>query len=552
MPVGFAAHAARLVIGASLLVATFALPALAAPANVTGMAFESKQQVIAIGVAGTVSVRTQRVKNPDRLVIDLTEARLPVGQPLPIVQPKTSRIRSIRMGQNSYVPAVVRVVVDLMPGFEPMVKITQSNGKLMITLANPAPPQGERDLESLPGFPSPEDAAIRPSPILAPPDAPLPEIVTRVPSTPPVPPVPPAPPAPKPVATPRPLWTPPPVPGWVSKPMPVPAEPASGLPASGPLVSGPPTSGSPVSGLPGSAPPARPLPRPSEAPTPGGASVVLIPDDVRPPAPKPTPVAPVDPFSPWSPQPMPSPSSPPSGTTTGSGTPTGEAPESEGSDSVLPPERQPSAGLGSTFQLRWQQVETLEEYGGPDASFAYPAGINGFDLEHWFMPYVGAGLDARVLFYDLTVESVRQHRSDVMLGSFVALRYPFGILEPSLRAGYMGRSVTVESESTGTTFPFSPMQTYYGPALTGRLKVTLLPGLGLDLHGKLLPGTQGSLYPGFPSIFPLSGRGWGASLVTDVMNGYVSLGYTTEQQGSSDATFRQTFSGITLGAGMRY
>jgi len=535
MPVGLAAHAARLVIGASLLVGTLALPALAAPANVSGLAFESKQQVISIGVAGTVSVRTQRVKNPDRLVIDLTEARLPVGQPIPIVQPKHSRIRSIRMGQNSYVPAVVRVVVDLTPGFEPMVKIAQSNGKLMITLANPAPPQGERDLESLPGFPSLEDPSTRPSPIIAPPDAPLPEIVTRVPVSPPTPPT------PKPVATPRPLWTPPPVPGWVSKPTPVPAEPASG-----PSSSGSPTSGSPVSGPPGSV---RPGPRPSEAPTPGGAPIVLIPDDVRPPAPKPTPIAPADPFGSWSPQPMPSPSS---GTTAGSGTPTAETPESEGSESVLPSDRQPSAGLGSTFQLRWQQVETLEEYGGPAASFAYPAGINGFDLEHWFMPYVGAGLDARVLFYDLSVESVRQHRSDAMLGSFVALRYPFGILEPSLRAGYMGRSVTVESESTGTTFPFSPMQTYFGPTLTGRLKITLLPGLGLDLHGKFLPSTQGSLYPGFPSIFPLSGRGWGASLVTDVMNGYVSLGYTTEQQGNADATFRQTFSGITLGAGMRY
>ena len=529
MPVGFATLAARLVIGASLLVGTAAMPALAAPANVTGMAFESKQQVISIGIAGTVSVRTQRVKNPDRLVIDLTEARLPVGQPIPIVQPKSSRIRSIRMGQNTYVPAVVRVVVDLMPGFEPMVKINQSNGKLMITLANPAPPQGERDLESLPGFP-PGDAPTRPSPIIAPPDAPLPEVVTRMP-----------PPTPKPVATPRPLWTPAPIPGWVPKPTPVPAEPASTPP-----VSAPPASGLPASGSPGSV---RPAPRPTEAPPPGGASVVLIPEDVRPPAPKPSPIVPADPFSPWSPQPSPS---PPSGARTGSGTPNAEPPESEASESVLPPERQPSAGLGSTFQLRWQQVETLEEYGAPDPSFAYPAGINGFDLEHWFMPYVGAGLDARVLFYDLTVESVRQHRSDVTLGSFLAVRYPFGILEPSLRAGYMGRSVTVESESTGTTFPFSPMQTYYGPALAGRLKVTLLPGFGLDLHGKLLPGTQGSLYPGFPSIYPLSGRGWGASLVTDVLNGYVSLGYTTEQQGSSDGTFRQTFSGITLGAGMRY
>ncbi|MNT26228.1 hypothetical protein D3C72_1617890 [compost metagenome] len=219
---------------------------------------------------------------------------------------------------------------------------------------------------------------------------------------------------------------------------------------------------------------------------------------------------------------------------------------------MLPEDRQPAGGLGSSFQLRWQQVETLEEYGGPAPSFAYPAGFNGFDLEHWFMPYLGAGLDARILYYDLTVESIRQHRTDAALGSFVALRYPLGIFEPSLRAGYMGRNVTVESESTGTTFPFSPLQTYYGPTLSGRLKVALLPGFGLDLHGKFLPGTQGALYPGFPAIHPLSGQGWGASLVTDVMLGYLSLGYATEQLASGDGSFKQTFSGITLGAGFRY
>ncbi len=483
---GLAERAARLAAGVALLVALLPMAALAAPANVSGMSYDEAQRRITIGLAGTVSVRTQRVKHPDRLVIDLSEARLPLGQPIPIVQPKSTRIRSIRMGQNSYVPAVVRLVVDLMPGFEPMVTINQSSGKLMITLANPAPPQGERDLESLPGFPPP-GATPKPA-------APKPE--TAVPD--------PMPAAPNPTATaPRPMWTPPPVPRWVppSTPTPPPGNPVSRSPVSGPPVSGPPT--------------------------------VIIPEDVRPSQPK-------DP-APSVPQPV---------------APAGdEAPQPSESDapvSVLPAEHQPPSGFGSSFQLRWQQVETLEEYGGPAASFAYPAGINGFDFEHWFMPYVGAGLDARVLYYDLTVESVRQHRTDAALGSYVALRYPLGIFEPSLRAGYSGRAVTVESESTGTTFPFSPLQTYYGPNVTGRLKVALLPGFGLDLYGKMLPGTQGALYPGFPSIHPLSGQGWGASLVTDLWRGYVSLGYATERLANAEASFTQTFSGITLGAGFRY
>lgn len=512
----FPAASVTAALTSAMLVAC-ALPALAAPASVSGMTYDESQRLITIGLAGSVSVRTQRIKHPDRLVVDLTEARLPLGQPAPSLQVKSSRIRSVRMAQNSFVPAVVRVVVDLAPGFEPMVKISQPGGKLLITLADPLLPQGERDLESLPGLTSP-DATQPGASIPRVPDAPIPEIVTRLPAPPaqPIPrpaPTPSAAPVPPPVPkpTPRPAWTPPPVPGWVPR----------------------------------SAPSAAPTePRPPGA-TPPGSPAASRPDDPRPPTPPPA----------WTPPSLENDPFAKGGSAFQEQAPKPPAKESEASEpaeSILPPERRQAGGHGSNFQLRWQQIETLEQYGGPAPSFAYPAGINGFDLEHWFMPYVGAGLDARVLIYDLTVESVRQHRTDAALGPYLALRYPLGILEPSLRAGYMGRSVTVESESTGTTFPFSPLQTYYGPTLTAKLAVELLPGFGLDLHGKLLPSTQGSLYPGFPGIYPLSGRGWGASLVTDVMRGYLSLGYTSEQAASADGSFTQTFSGITLGLGVRY
>ena len=522
------------------------------------MTYDESQRRITVGLSGTVSVRTQRIKNPDRLVIDLSEARLPLGQPIPIVQPKSSRIRSIRMGQNSYVPPVVRLVVDLMPGFEPMVTINQSSGKLMITLANPRPPQGERDLESLPGYPGASAEPAYPGmPVTSAPTPPV--ALPNPPSRPPValkpaagasqPPTPS--PTPKPAAaTPKPLWTPPPVPGWAPRPTPtsVPGEP----------LSGPPVSGSPVSG-----PPVVPLPNPLPPAAPTDTPVVIIPDDVRPVGSRPaSPQPPVDPFSSRPADPFgrtPLPSAPTQGATRqppteNVGKPASEdAPDTPPAESVIPEARRSSNPFGSSFQLRWQQVETLEEYGGPAPTFAYPAGINGFDLEHWFFPNLGAGFDARILYYDLSVESVRQHRTDASMGTYLALRYPlFGFLEPSLRAGYMGRSVTVESESTGTTFPFSPLQTYYGPTVSGKLKVSLLPGFSLDLHGKLLPSTQGSLYPGFPSVHPLSGRGWGANLVTDLMQGYVSLGYATEQLANADGSFKQTFGGITLGMGFRY
>lgn len=510
-----AAVSSPFALGAALLVGLWAPPAAAAPADVRGMTYDGQQRQIAIGLAGTVSVRTQRLKHPDRLVIDLSEARLPIGQPLPLVHVPAGNVRSVRIGQHSYFPPVVRVVVDLNPDFEPMVKIEQSAEQLRITLANPPLPSGEKDLETLPfttlpGIPVSEPAS---SPAVthvpAPPALPIltpPESLPNPPSHPPAPPASPSalPPASE-KAAPIPAWTPPPMevptaptPAWTPPPVPAWTPP----PASEPDAS----------------PPGLPTPAPWSAP--------------------------------------PRQADPPAGTAPPAGVSEEEEAredaDAEASRSVIPPARRPSESRSSNFQLRWQQIETLEEYGAPEPSFAYPAGINGFDFEHWFWPYLGAGFDTRILFYDLTVESVRQHRTDAMLGTYLALRYPFAFLEPSLRLGYMGRSVTVESESTGTSFAFSPLQTYFGPTVTGKLAITLLPGFGLDLHAKLMPQTQGSLYPGFPSVFPLSGSGWGASLVTDFWQGYVSLGYSSEQAVNADGSFKQTFGGITMGMGLRY
>ncbi len=518
-----------LIVGLAMMAFWPAPPALAATVGVTSLKYDDAKRLITIGIEQPVSVRTQRIKHPDRLIIDLSEARMPPGS-APLVALKSARLRSVRIGQHSYVPAVVRMVVELVPGFEPRVTISQPSGKLLITLADPAPPRGERDLENLPGFPLPgtEPPGNRPDGVLpgsggsstvsrrpAVKDAPIPEVIT-MPAPAAAPQVRPAP-APSAAPAPRtfpnqPSLAPPPIPAWA----------------------------------PGVVPTPQPTPRPVS--TPPIRATEARPPEVPPSEKRPAWDAPAPSGSPRPPAPA-GPSGEPATPET---VVRGAAP-----DSVLPAERRElgdhgPGGLGSRFQLRWQQIETLEEYGGPAASFAYPAGVNGFDLEHWFMPFLGAGLDSRVLIYDLSVESVRQHRTDASLGTYLALRYPLGILEPSLRAGYMGRTVTVESEGTGTTFPFSPVQTYYGPTVAGKLSVSLLPGFGLELNGKLLPSLQGALYPGFPGIFPLTGSGWGASLVTDVMRGYVSLGYSTEKAANADGTFKQTFGGITLGAGLRY
>ncbi|HEY9856305.1 MAG TPA: hypothetical protein V6D05_11240, partial [Stenomitos sp.] len=217
-------------------------------------------------------------------------------------------------------------------------------------------------------------------------------------------------------------------------------------------------------------------------------------------------------------------------------------------------------GFGSTVMLRWQQVESLQDYkGAPGPVFAYPAGINGVELRHWVRPWVGFGLDSRALTFDVAAEGVHQNRTDLMVMPQLVLRYPIlgGALEPEAQLGYMGRHVTVLSTKPGDTLPFSPTQFYHGPTAGLGLRYRMLPMLSLGLQYQVLPLVGGSLFRDFGSldygtIFPLFQSRFTIALMFDVRPAYITLGYSDETSRNSGIGYTEVISGILLGVGLRY
>lgn len=423
-----------------------ALPAWAAPSLVGTIGYEEAHRALTIETTGAPVVRTKRLHNPDRLVIDLLDAELSGLANRDAVVP-SRRIRGFRAVQYSLHPSVVRLIVELRPGVEPLVEVRQVAGRVTLVLADPPLPKGERDLETMP----PADFQVAPPPTPAP--------------------------------TPTPLLGPI---SWI-------AATASPVPM--------------------------PTPAPSVAPTP-------------------------EPLAAW-PSPEPTVTPPPEFL----------APGSE--DRVI---ARPRKGFGSTVMLRWQQVEALEDYKSPAGPvFAYPAGFNGVELRHWVHPWVGFGLDSRVLTYDVAAEGVHQNRTDLMVLPELVLRYPVwdGALEPEASLGYMGRHVTVLSTKPGNTLPFSPTQFYHGPALGLGVRWRLLPALSLGLQYQILPSVGGNLFRDFGSldygtVFPLFQSRYALAIMFDAGPAFVSLGYSDETSRNQGIGYTQGISGILLGAGLRY
>ncbi|MBO9542409.1 AMIN domain-containing protein [bacterium] len=226
---------------------------------------------------------------------------------------------------------------------------------------------------------------------------------------------------------------------------------------------------------------------------------------------------------------------------------------------VEPPEEEEAPaekvewGFGSTVMLRWQQLEALDDYGASTGPvFAYPAGINGVELRHWVTPWVGFGLDSRLLTYDMAAEGVSLNRTDLMLLPALVARYPLldGRIEPTLHLGYMARQITAYSHTLGATLPFSPTQFHHGYALGLGGRFRLLPALSLQLDYLLLPSVNGNLFQGFGNVFPLSQSRYTAELMLDVGPGYLSMGYTGDAARGS--AYSQFLNGILIGAGWNY
>ncbi len=438
---------------ASALILALTHPVLAAPSLVGNVRYDDTRHALTIDTTGSPTVKTKRLLNPDRLVIDVLDSELSglANRQATITSRKIQGFRAIQYSLN---PGVVRLVVELKPGVEPLVAVRQVAGRVTVTLADSPPPKGEKDLETLP-----------PSDLLV--SAPVP---TPTPTVVPV------------AATASPLvLAPSPAPVVVVAPSPEPTP---------------------------TPPPARPTPRPA-----------------------------------W-PSPEPAVTPPPEFTNPGPG-------------EVV---RRRDPGFGSTVMVRWQQVETLEDYGSSAGPvFAYPAGLNGVEVRHWMQPWVGFGLDSRAMTFDIAAEGVHQHRTDLMVLPEMVFRYPFlgGALEPEVHLGYMGRHVTVVSTKPGSTLPFSPTQFYHGPTLGAAVRYRLLPALSISVQYQALPLVGGSLFRNFGSvdygsIFPLFQQRYAIALTYDLAPAFVTLGYSDETSRNRAINYTQALTGILLGVGVRY
>lgn len=457
----------RLLLAAAIALAMPA-PAHAAASYVGAVRYDDAKRAFTIETSGMPLVQTKRLVNPDRLVIDVSDAVLAVTA-LREQAVASRKIRGFKVSQVAGTPELVRVVVELQPKVEPLIAVRQSPGRLTITLEQPPVPKGERELETLP--PVAENLRL---------------------------------PDPEPVALP-------------SAP-PRPVKQAAGTRTSPP--EGSEVQANEQEAVVKASAPQRPAP-------------VQLADRPATPA--------------WSPTPAPA----PSGWQRPDLAPIVVDPPAEETEEA-PPEKV-DWGFGSTVMLRWQQVEALDDYGAASGPvFGYPAGINGVELRHWVMPWLGFGLDSRFLTYDLAAEGVSLNRTDLMVLPGLVARYPLleGRIEPTLQLGYMARQITAYSQTIGATLPFAPTQFHHGLALGLGGRFRLLPALSLRLDYQLLPSVGGNVFQGFGSIFPVSQSRYTAELMFDVGPGYLSVGYAGDA--ARGTGYSQFINGILAGAGWRY
>lgn len=254
------AIAAPLLTASSLLVASGAPAAEPAANRLTAWRFEPDRHAVALTVGGPVTVSTRSLSNPPRLVVDIPKTQL--VRPKIAFVPQDSIVAGVRMAQYRVSPPIVRVVVDLHPGPEPVMAVQQQGGVLFLTFARLGPEFGLPAVPPSP-VPPPQKAAPTPPPAPPTPDASPEELFAPLPE--------PAPPEeqPSPIVPPSALPAPSPIAPPAAPPVPPRAAPASTpsapSPAAPPAVAGP----SPVvppAALPAPSPIAPP---PARTPAPG-------------------------------------------------------------------------------------------------------------------------------------------------------------------------------------------------------------------------------------------------------------------------------------------
>lgn len=178
MPEGFkeaGLKGRRVLLLALCLLSAYARSAQAGLALVTGIRYDEAHRTFIIDTSGIPLVQTKRLINPDRLVVDLAESTLRPGLSLgETVQSR--KIRGFRVAQFSQSPNIVRLVIELLPGVDPLVGVKQAPGHVELTLGEAPVLSGEQDLETLPPTIAPT-ALPTPAPVVLATPPPAPSVV---------------------------------------------------------------------------------------------------------------------------------------------------------------------------------------------------------------------------------------------------------------------------------------------------------------------------------------------------------------------------------------
>ena len=129
-----------------MVVLVWASPAWAIPISVDKIRYDDATRRLSFDVTGPAEILTRQVDR--RLIFEMPDARIR-GKTY-AGWPPSRRIRSIIVSEVAGNPPLVRIELFLAPGLDPQLSIQQAAGHVDITLSDPPPQAGERDLEAFP------------------------------------------------------------------------------------------------------------------------------------------------------------------------------------------------------------------------------------------------------------------------------------------------------------------------------------------------------------------------------------------------------------------
>jgi len=212
-------------------------------------------------------------------------------------------------------------------------------------------------------------------------------------------------------------------------------------------------------------------------------------------------------------------------------------------------------GAGSTFELRWHQIEDVEDDGEPgDPVFGTSTGLQDLRWRHWLWPQVGLGVRFTAQAHDLVAGGRRFSRTESLWWPDVAWRAILGPCEVELNGGYQFRQVRTDGDPGGILR--SPLSSSFMQGATWgfTLRTRLTQALALDLGSTWAPSITGTVAEGIPGRFPMSRTGLFGGITVEVEPLTFRIGWEdlTSRVPAAAERYVQSLSGLHVGLGLRY